>query len=281
MSRRPVQSREYKVMLRPEGFSGDEAAMRKSAGAFWRDFRTQIADVVIEAEGELGQIKTQRLITFFDTPKQLLNRSSYIVRERVDLESGARQVTLKFRHADRFLAQDRTMEPADPHGARTKFEEDIKAPFLSLYSFSTTVPLEKEPRDLEDVAQRFPGIAERVEDFRKSQALAAVNGFTARELVVEGGTIKIGKHPKVEAECALIVWYDRAGRKDMPVAVEFSYRYGDDNEAYQTAQRPAGHSGCSRCCRNSCRSGSRRKAGRRPHSYSDSRHRARALRNYD
>jgi hypothetical protein len=235
MSRRLVQSREYKVMLRPEGFSGDEPAMRKSASAFWRDFRAHIADVVIEAEGELEKINTQRLITFFDTSKQLLNRGSYIVRERVDLESGVRQVTLKFRHADRFLAQDRTIEPSDPKGARTKFEEDIKAPFLSLYSFSTTVPLEKGPRDLGDLVRQFPDIAERVEDFQKSQPLAAVNGFTARELVIEGGTIKIGKHPKVEAECALIVWYDRAGRKDMPVAVEFSYRYGDDNEVYDGA----------------------------------------------
>jgi hypothetical protein len=226
-------------MLRPEGFGGNEQAMLKAAGAFWRDFRTQAAEVVNEALGDLDRIKTQRLITFFDTPKQLLNGSSYIFRERVDLESDKRQVTLKFRHADRFLAQDRTMDPSVAQDARVKFEEDIKAPFLSLYSFSTSLPIDKASRDLAQLAHLFPDIAERVEGFRESEPLAAVNGFTARELVVEGGSLRIGKHPKVEAECALIVWYDHAGRKDMPAAVEFSYRYGDDDEAYggTTARR--------------------------------------------
>jgi len=231
MPSRPVQSREYKVMLQPERFGGNEQSMLKGAGAFWRDFRAQTAEVV-EAQGDLDRIKAQRLITFFDTPKQLLNGSSYILRERVDLESGKRQVTLKFRHADRFLAQDRTMNPSVLQGAKTKFEEDIKAPFLSLYSFSTSLPLDKASRDLGELARLFPDIAERVDGFRESEPLTAVNGFTAREQVVEGGSLSIGKDPKVEAECALIVWYDHAGQKDTPVAVEFSYRYGDDDEAY-------------------------------------------------
>jgi hypothetical protein len=240
MASRPVQSREYKVMLRPEHFAGNAKAMLKAAGAIWRDFRKETADVVIEAEGDLDRIKTERLITFLDTSTHLLNGSSYIFRERVDLESEKRQVTLKFRHADRFLAQDRTMDPSVPQGAKTKFEEDIKAPFVSLYSFSTSLPLDRPSRDLGELARLFPDLAERVEGFDESERLAAVNSFTARELVVEGGSMRIGKHPKVEAECALIVWYDHAGRKDMPGAVEFSYRYGDDDEAYGgTAARRA------------------------------------------
>jgi hypothetical protein len=235
MERRPVQSREYKVMLRPQGFSGDEQAMLQECGAFWRDFCAKAGDVIIDADGALGNIKTRRLITFFDTPKQLLNGSSYIFRERRDLNSPKREVTLKFRQADRFVAQDRNMDPAGAADAKTKFEEDIKAPFLSLYSFSTTLPADTTSRDLGDLARLFPDVAQRVEGFQESTALAAVNGFTARELVVEGGSIKIGKHPKVEADCALIVWYDHAGPNDSPVAVEFSYRYGDDNEAYSGA----------------------------------------------
>jgi hypothetical protein len=238
MPSRSVQSREYKVMLQPERFGGNEQSMLKDAAAFWRDFRAQTAEVA-EAQGDLDTIKAQRLITFFDTPKHLLNGSSYILRGRVDLESEKRQVTLKFRHADRFLAQDRTMEPSIPQGAKTKFEEDIKAPFVSLYSFSTSLPLDEVPPDLGQLAHLFPDMAERVEGFRGSEPLAAVNGFTAHELVVEGGSLKVGKHPKVEAECALIVWYDHAGPKDRPVAVEFSYRYADDGEAYAgtTARR--------------------------------------------
>jgi hypothetical protein len=43
-------------MLRPESFGGNEQAMLKAAGAFWRDFRTETADVVIEAGGDLDRI---------------------------------------------------------------------------------------------------------------------------------------------------------------------------------------------------------------------------------
>lgn len=240
MERRLVQSREYKVMLRTNGFSGDEQALLQAAGAFWRDFCAKASDVVIEADGQLEKIKTQRLITFFDTSKQHLNGSSYIFRERRDIGSDEREVTLKFRHADRFVAQDRSMDAASPHDGRTKFEEDIKAeiekkiPFLSLYSFSTTVPIltDKTARDLGELARMFPDVAGKLEDFPESEALAAVNGFTARELVVTGGSIRIGKDPKVKAECALILWYDHSGRKDRPVAVEFSYRYADKEEQY-------------------------------------------------
>jgi hypothetical protein len=246
MERRPVQSREYKVMLKPRGFSGDEEALVRGASAFWNDFCAKAGDVVIEAEGELRKIKTRRLVTFFDTSKQHLKGGGYIFRSRRDIDSDEREVTLKFRHPDRFVAQDRSMDAAGPQDGKTKFEEDIKAadkkaPFVSLYSFSTTLPIltDSPSRDLEDLARLFPDVAERLEGFRESEALTAVSGFTAREVVVEGGSIKIGKHPKVEAECALIVWYDHSGRKNSPVTVEFSYRYGDKEERYggTTARR--------------------------------------------
>lgn len=232
MERRLVQSREYKVMLRPQRFGGGEAAMVQAAGEFFRAFCANAVNVVADADGELGTIKNRRLITFFDTSKQLLNGSGYIFRERVDLKSPKREVTLKFRHADRFVAQDRSMDPSGAATAKTKFEEDIKSPFLSLYSFSTTVPAETTSPGLGDLGQLFPDLAQKVTGFDTSETLAAVNGFTARELVVEGGSIKFSKQPKVEADCALIVWYDQAGPTDGPVAAEFSFRYGDETEAY-------------------------------------------------
>ncbi len=40
------------------------------------------------------------------------------------------------------------------------------------------------------------------------------------------------KKRKVEAECALIAWYDKAGKKDRPVVVEFSFKYENDKEKY-------------------------------------------------
>jgi hypothetical protein len=59
-----------------------------------------------------------------------------------------------------------------------------------------------------------------------------VGDFTARELVLTGADFQIGKEPKIEAECALIVWDDVAGSAQQPVVVEYSFRYGDKNEHY-------------------------------------------------
>jgi hypothetical protein len=59
-----------------------------------------------------------------------------------------------------------------------------------------------------------------------------VVGFTARELVICGPVVRIGVMPRGAVECALIVWYNEDERSPDPVAVEFSYRYGDPSGRY-------------------------------------------------
>lgn len=233
MARQKIVSREYKVMLRPGRFAGDEKRLLKSALALWRDFAKSIAGVVVGTTGALNRISVRRLITFVDTPKQHLNQAGYILRERRDLDKDERQITLKFRHLDRYVAEHRNMAVRADVRGRTKFEEDIKGPFVSLYSFSTTVTGEDRPLNrLKDAARMFPGLEERMVDFTEDATLSAVKGFTARELVVSGANLQIGKTPEMEAECALIVWYDHRGARTAPVAVELSYRYADDDENY-------------------------------------------------
>jgi hypothetical protein len=224
-----VVSREYKVMLLAHRFKGDEKALLKTAGTLWRDFSRNVDSIVLECNGGLKEIKKRRLITFRDTARHDLNRASYIFRERLDVESGEREVTLKFRHADPYVARNRTMESRERKSDRTKFEEDIKAPFVPLYSFSTTVAIGggRAFGALGDVARLFPDVPKQLDTFPHRKALSAVNGFTAREVVIGGAAMRMGKTPRVDAECALIVWYDQEGRKDKPVAVEFSFRYGD------------------------------------------------------
>ena len=125
--------------------------------------------------------------------------------------------------------------------SRTKFEEDIKGPFSSLYSFSTTVAIHDDQTfdTLSDVARLFPGLRDRLGKLDEDRALVAVNGFTAREVVISGGKLDVGKISKGDAETALIVWYDNRRGPEKPVAVEFSYRYGDDEGRYEgsTARR--------------------------------------------
>jgi hypothetical protein len=230
----PVVSREYKVMLRPQRFAGDEKSLRATARAFWRDFAQALGSRVVRTEGDLAEVKSQRLIRFFDTKQQRLNQSHYVFRERKDLAAGEREVTLKFRHPDRHVAADRDMTPGQRAKAKTKFEEDIKAPFVSLYSFSSTLRVKEKKTfgNLEDVARMFTDVPRRLPEFTPKETLEVVNGFTAREVVLGGATVRISRKRKAAAECALIVWYDHQKKNDRPVAVEFSYRYGDKREAY-------------------------------------------------
>lgn len=235
-----VSSREYKVMFRRKRFRGDDRALLKAADEFWSDLSHRVRGVALGVGGALTTTKPPRLITFHDTSKEHLNSRQYIFRERRELKSGKREVTLKFRHPDRHVAQGRSMKARSDRGdTKTKFEEDIKAPFVSLYSFSTTVEVgaDRAFGTLADVARLFPDLLKRVEPFDADRPLRAVNDFTAREVVLSGGTLHLGKSPKVEAETALIVWYDHGDedRAERPVAVEFSFRYGDDEERYEGA----------------------------------------------
>ena len=233
MRQQPIQSREYKIMLRPKLFAGAEDALLTKADALWHDVVKKIDPLVLDATGDLSRIKTRRLIAFHDTLKRRLNGAHYIFRERRPETEMGREITLKFRHADRFLAQARGMQAKAPN-AKTKFEEDIKAPFVSLYSFSTTVAIDANAAfmTLRDVSHVFPDLAQRLGSAGDSEPLRTVKGFMAREVVIDGATTQIGKTPKVDAEWALIVWYNAHRAKDKPVAVEFSYRYGDKEEAY-------------------------------------------------
>ena len=233
MPMQKVVSREYKVMLRPDRFA-DEKRLRAAASGFWRDFSRAVDNGVVRTEGDLTQRKARRLIRFFDTTDLQLNASKYVFREREDLADGEREVTLKFRHPDRHVAADRDMDAKRGANARTKFEEDVKAPFVSLYSFSTTLPVKRTRTftRLQDIARLFPDVPGRLREFSKDETLELVNGFTARELVLGGGTVRLARKPGIDAECALIVWYPHGRTNGKPCAVEFSYRYGNKQGEY-------------------------------------------------
>jgi hypothetical protein len=233
MQQQRIVSREYKIMLRPKVFTGAERALLAHAHALWRDVAGKVGPVALGAAGDLSHIKTKRLITFHDTPKRRLNDARYIFRERRAENGSSREITLKFRHPDRFLAQAREMQ-ARASDAKTKFEEDIKAPFVSLYSFSTTVPINTNAAftKLRNVSRLFPDLGKRLDNAGDTEPLRAVNNFTAREVVIDGATTQIGKTPNVDGEWALIVWYDAHGEGGKPVAVELSYRYGNKDGEY-------------------------------------------------
>jgi hypothetical protein len=234
-----IISREYKVMLQANAFEGGAQQFLNAASNFWLEFADAIDKRVGDQDGDLKTIGTHRTISFYDTDKRVLQNNSYIFRERKNVETQIREVTLKFRHQDRYFSQDRNMQAAE--GGKTKFEEDIKPVFETLYSFSTTQKISetKNLNKLKDATLLYPGLGDKLEQVDEDEAIEIINGFNAREIVIEGAKFQIGKNPRLDSECALILWYDKNGDDQKPLVAEFSFRYGDKDGEYQgdTARR--------------------------------------------
>jgi hypothetical protein len=233
MSRLDVKSREYKVMLLPERFAGDEAAVRAACAAFWADVGQALAPLDIPTQGAFDEIKAHRRIKFFDTADNGFNAQRYVFRERIDVDSGEREFTLKFRHPDRYVASDRNMEAKSERRAETKFEEDVKPPFVSMFSYSTSVEVggDADIGSVEQMLDLFPGARDELRGVDAGE-LGVVRTFCARELVLVGASVLLGKRD-IEAECAMVVWHDDDDLATPPVCVEFSFKYGDDQEDYK------------------------------------------------
>ena len=234
MPRQLVGSREYKVMLLPERFAGDEKEARSAVDAFWKDVSDVLAGLDIPTEGSFDEVKAHRRIRFFDTAERALDGNKYVVRERIDVGSDERQLTLKYRHADRYLAQDRDMDPKKKgDDDKTKFEEDVKPPFISVFSYSTTVLIDADQSfaSIDEVVDLFPGHGDKLPDDAKGD-LAVVSDFCARELVLVGANVLLGKRD-IAAECAMVIWHDDDNDETPPVCVEFSFKYEDDDEDYK------------------------------------------------
>ena len=250
MNKEKVTSREYKIMLHAERFTGDEQQLLSRSKEFWHAFRTILEDSPIDTKGDLREISKRRTINFLDTNHHRLRNNDYVFRERIDKGSSEhKQITLKFRHEDRYISQDRDMTArGEDDDEKTKFEEDLKpfktanGPlFVGLYSFSTTLKVFRHRafQSLENVGEVFPGLLGNLANHEDDGSLHAVGGFTAFELVIEGANFRVRRNPKLEAECALIAWYDSNHSGARPAVVEFSFRYGNDKENYtmKTAQR--------------------------------------------
>ncbi|WP_138500187.1 hypothetical protein [Nostoc sp. PA-18-2419] len=230
-----VVSREYKLLLQKDLFIGDEQQALKKSQEFWHDFSQAINNIVIGVKGDLDEIEDRRIIRFYDTDEYMINSNSYILRERQNIINDEREVTLKFRHSDRYISQDRLMNRGE-----SKFEEDIKTPFEVLYSFSDTQKIStiEKLKKMEDATNLYPDLADKLSTFNGQEIIRTV-GVPIRELVVKGAKFQIRQEPKLDSKCALIFWYKNDDKQKNPVAVEFSFKYEDINEGYtrKVAQR--------------------------------------------
>jgi len=234
MNREKVISREYKLVLKAEKFLGQEKDLLSKAQNFWKDCITTIDPSGTHTAGTFDKINGQWEIRFYDTSDLSLYHTNYIFRERRDLLSDEREVTLKFRHPDRYFSQDRDMLSRKIGSGELKFEEDIKAPFLQLYSFSSTQPVKNGLgfTKLKPVLKLYPGLKPQLNALGDNESLSVVNNLSVREMVITGSALILSEDPSVHAECALIVWYDANEPGKDPIIVEFSFRYRNKKEKY-------------------------------------------------
>lgn len=222
-------SREYKVMLNPGTFTGVLDGPAGRIGHFGREFQQLVLRPrLLSTTGALGAKKSTRTVRFYDTSDDLLLSNHYVFRER---STGARrrEVTLKFRHPDRYVAGGRNMHPGD-----LKFEQDVKTPFRCLYSFSSKqrVSSAKIINRLSHPAELFPDLPRQLPRYDADEPLRLVNDFTALETVFAGVKFELEPSPRTVAECAIIVWHRENLTHKSPAVVEFSFRYDAPRGGY-------------------------------------------------
>jgi hypothetical protein len=221
----PVGSREYKVLLDTSRFSGDPDL----AAAL---LEAEIIDLVEENldrphEGTLTELDKQRTVWFLDTPGSCMLRSQgYALRERFEDEE--REVTLKFRSPDRYLAANADVS-ADSDDAETKLEEDIKPPHASVFSQSTKVEVSLDAafERFEDTSDLFPGLDDL--DVDDDAPLALVGGLQVYERVYGELEVDLGKQ---EADLEITLWYASPDDAE-PAVAELSFKYKSKTEDYQ------------------------------------------------
>jgi hypothetical protein len=242
MSRQKVISREYKLALKAKKFTGDEAELIEKATVFWTELQKAIKTIAATTERTID-IKSRREINFYDTQARTLQKAHYIFRERKDLADDQKEITLKFRHPDRYVAQDRDMSVQDSVESEIKFEEDIKAPFAVLYSFSSTRAIEHETQlaKLKHIAKIYGGLAAQFDQSRLEEKIDVVNGHVVHEMVITGPQIILNGDTLEKAECALIVWHDAETIGARPLTAEFSFRYKNKQEEYSAATSQKAH----------------------------------------
>jgi len=219
---RPVVAREYKLILNNLAFEEKEDGIEK----FVNLVKIRLLGSR-DPEGEAHFISSRddkkRRVWYLDTSDFKIKNSSFLLRIRK--ENDKEYVTsLKCRNPDRYIASSYDLS-TDNQKVKSKFEEDIIAPFASNFSLSATFETEDEPRivSIGDLVSIFPGLSEL--NVNEDETLHKVNNFEAREFSCQIGSIEFGNEGSV-AETSLEFWYlPGEVKKQPPLIVEFTFDY--------------------------------------------------------
>ena len=240
-----LNSREYKVLLKPEQFTGSAEG---HAAMLWEArLKPMIASQLDRRDnGDVRSIKSfslknQRRIAFKDTATCALSAVGFYYRERAKwpAEIGAEKTvesTLKLRGSEVFLIN--TSRFKGDSDAKAKFEEDISLAsdgFAAKHNFAYSVSQKRAataaPSELAAIDSAFPGTIAAISELSNAAPpadAALIGGKVFIELLYSGAKVDLG-HGTV-AEFDLAFWYPAdAGSFDKPAIVELSFSYETDN----------------------------------------------------
>lgn len=225
---REVDSREYKLLLNTHLFTGNELIRTSKVNDYWKTLKRVIKEGSLKSDtsGSLSLDKN-RTISFYDVQGSCdLFNAGYSFRERV--ENDGRKVTLKFRSADQPIANAKDIR-GKKSNAKSKFEEDISAPFISTYSSSTTQKIGKNKNlnKMDDPVGLYPGL--KSEHFDESIGINKVSHLTVSEYVYKNATADLDS---VDAEFSLTLWYNEAESKTQAIVAEISFKYKGDHSRF-------------------------------------------------
>ena len=236
-SNRPLNSREYKLILKPEKFKNLDKKIEE-----FQQFLKPIVETCFRNKSKIKLVKEGlRRTSYLDNKNAELrdkNKTIVRVRERLAGKKPKITLTLKARAADRYLAASRPWfhneqdlkfeEDITPAYVRNndlkklikqnnfKFDEDNPSTFASKFSLSKKVDITKKPgiKKLSDLHKYIPSAATLK---LEKKALEAVNGFKAYEVY------KKFEDEDLDMNFCMSFWFEDKKCQGKPLVAEFSF----------------------------------------------------------
>jgi hypothetical protein len=238
-----VHYREFKILLKPDHFTA--ARHFKEFGKLLRHAATEL-DVALSTDKVLSQPNQTREVVFYDTHHFDLYNHAFILRKRTLYEdgfpSGAPELALKFRHADRDTAAAVDVRPHGPGTYRIKFKEEV-LPLTerlggtrTLYSHNVIHGLTHATIDpsVKHITQTFPCL-QQVD--LQGRTLALVNDVAVEEVLHDLGELHFGHG--VQGKANVAVWRRRADEKPLIGEFAFQCRFKRADDLHAEASRHA------------------------------------------
>jgi len=221
-----IQSREYKLLLKPERFA-DEDDFHK----FYKHIHQVAKGIGVHLEKSEKHEPHMREVVFYDTPHFKLYTDGFILRKRTFFKKGHPEpnfeLTIRYRHPEAKVAAAVDMHPLLPCIHTVEFKEEIlqlkdqPAGMRMLYANDCKLdtPNVILTQRFETISQVFPALR-RVHSANPKATMGIVNDVTVDETLVHLGEIDFGG--KAQCKPSVVTWRNRSTDRDM--IAEFGYQ---------------------------------------------------------